>query len=281
MNYNQITIGIVSFKSEKVIFNCLKSIKKIKKIIILDNSNDVRLKTLIKKKYPSIKFLLSKKNLGYGSGNNLIIKKAKTPYVFILSPDVILAKNCEKNLLKVVRNLKTNFSILSPISKKNNYDFNIASNYKKATFEVEFVKGFAMLLNKKKIIKVGLFDENIFLYLEEIDLCRRVKQANQKIFITKEAKVTHLGAKSSNIGDEFEKCRNWHWMWSQFYFNKKVSNYFLAILKFLPKIFFLTLKVIFFYIVFNKYKSINSKMRLLGLLNSVIGNSSWYRPKII
>ena len=61
MNYNQITIGIVSFKSEKVIFNCLKSIKKIKKIIILDNSNDVRLKTLIKKKYPSIKFLLSKK----------------------------------------------------------------------------------------------------------------------------------------------------------------------------------------------------------------------------
>ena len=103
----------------------------------------------------------------------------------------------------------------------------------------------------------------------------------QKIFITKEAKVTHLGAKSSNIGDEFEKCRNWHWMWSQFYFNKKVSNYFLAILKFLPKIFFLTLKVIFFYIVFDKYKSINSKMRLLGLLNSVVGNSSWYRPKII
>ena len=138
-----------------------------------------------------------------------------------------------------------------------------------------------MLLNKKKIIKVGLFDENIFLYLEEIDLCKRVKQANQKIFITKEAKVIHLGAKSSNIGDEFEKCRNWHWMWSQFYFNKKVSNYFLAILKFLPKIFFLTLKVIFFYIVFDKYKSINSKMRLLGLLNSVVGNSSWYRPKII
>ena len=44
MNFNNITIGIVSFKSEKVIFNCLNSIKKIKKIIILDNSNDFRLK---------------------------------------------------------------------------------------------------------------------------------------------------------------------------------------------------------------------------------------------
>ena len=49
MNFNNITIGIVSFKSEKVIFNCLNSIKKIKKIIILDNSNDFHLKKKLKK----------------------------------------------------------------------------------------------------------------------------------------------------------------------------------------------------------------------------------------
>jgi len=58
MDYNQITVGIVTFKSENVIFNCLKSIKKIKKIIILDNSNDKILKKKIKKKYPKIKILL-------------------------------------------------------------------------------------------------------------------------------------------------------------------------------------------------------------------------------
>ena len=95
MNYNQITVGIVTFKSENVIFNCLKSIKKIKNIIILDNSNDKILKNRINKKYPKIKILLSKKNLGYGVANNKIITKSKTPFVFILSPDVILKKNCE------------------------------------------------------------------------------------------------------------------------------------------------------------------------------------------
>ena len=89
MNYNQITVGIVTFKSENVIFNCLKSIKKIKNIIIFDNSNDKELEIKIKKKYPKIKFFLSKKNLGYGVANNQIIKKSKTPYIFILSPDVI------------------------------------------------------------------------------------------------------------------------------------------------------------------------------------------------
>ena len=134
-----------------------------------------------------------------------------------------------------------------------------------------------MLLNKKKIIKVGLFDENIFLYLEEIDLCRRVKQANHKIFITKEAKVTHLGAKSSNIGDEFEKCRNWHWMWSKFYFNKKHSGYLISIIKIFPNLISASLKFFLYFILFQAHKKNIYKMRILGIYNSLIGKKSYYR----
>ena len=86
MNYNQITIGIVSYKSEKVIFNCLKSIKKIKKIIIFDNSNDLILKKKILRKYPNIKVYLSKKNTGYGLGNNIILKNQKLHLFLYLAP---------------------------------------------------------------------------------------------------------------------------------------------------------------------------------------------------
>ena len=63
MNYKDITIGIVTYKSEKVLFNCLKSIKKINKIIIYDNSNDLVLKNKVKFNYPKIKYILSKKKL--------------------------------------------------------------------------------------------------------------------------------------------------------------------------------------------------------------------------
>ena len=77
MNYSDITVGIVSFKSEKVIFRCLKSIKKLEKIIIFDNSNDEKLKKKINLIYPKIKFILSKKNLGYGEANNKIIKNVR------------------------------------------------------------------------------------------------------------------------------------------------------------------------------------------------------------
>ena len=275
MNYNQITIGIVTFKSENVIFNCLKSIKKIKNIIIFDNSNDKELEIKIKKKYPKIKFILSKKNLGYGDANNQIIKKTKTPFVFILSPDVILKKDCEKNLIKSIKKLKKNFSIIAPISQENNHNL-----LNESIAEVTEVKGFAMLIDKKKIVQVGMFDKNIFLYNEEIDLCKRLKLANQKIYIDKNSKVIHLAAKSTNIGFEFDKCRNWHWMWSQVYFSKKYYNIFYVYIKFVPLLILYLLKIFVYLIIFNKKEVIKKFMRFSGTLNSLFNKSSWYRPKI-
>ena len=281
MNYNDVTIGIVTFKSEKVIFNCLKSIKNIKKIIIFDNSNDIQLKYKISKKYPNIKFIISKKNLGFGGGNNQILKKSKSKYVFLLSPDTILKKNCEHELLKQINKIK-DFSLIAPLAKENNYGFFKDSQKvtNKSFFEVDYVKGFAMLFNLKKIRKRQLFDENIFLYLEEIDLCKRLRKKNHKIYICKSAKIVHIGAKSSNLGFEYEKCRNWHWMWSKVYYDRKhygvtyvFKNYFFhMILNFL--------KLIAFTLIFNRRKIIINYLRLSGILNSLIGNSSWYRPKV-
>ena len=281
MNYNQITVGIVTFKSESVIFNCLKSIKKIKNIIIFDNSNDKLLKIKIKKRYPKIKIFLSKKNLGYGAANNKIIKKSKTPYIFILSPDVILQKDCEKNLIQSIDNLKEEFSIISPVSKIKNYGFyKNEIKTKNNILEVDYVDGFAMLINRTKIKNIGMFDDKIFLYTEEIDLCKRLRLANQSIYIDKNSKVIHLGAKSTNIGFEFDKCRNWHWMWSQVYFAKKYSNNFIVYFKFTILLFIQLLKIFFYIILFNKKEIINKTMRLSGTLNSLLGKSSWYRPKI-
>jgi len=201
MNYSDITVSIVTFKSEKVIFQCLKSIKKIKKIIIFDNSNDIKLRNKVAKIYPKIKFILSKKNLGYGRANNKIIKYCKSKYLLILNPDTILKKNCESELLKSINSKKSNFSIIAPIAKENNFGFFDKSRniYKKGFFEVGYVKGFAMVIDKKKIKKIGLFDENFFLYLEEIDLCKRLLSNNEKIYVNNYAKIIHLGAKSSNL----------------------------------------------------------------------------------
>ena len=281
MNYNDVTIGIVTFKSEKVIFNCLKSIKNIKKIIIFDNSNDIELKHKILKKYPKIQFIVSKKNLGYGGGNNQILKKSKTKYFFLLSPDTILKKKCEQELMKQINKIK-DFSLIAPFAKEKNFGY-FQENKKiknKNLLEVDYVKGFAMLFNTKKIKKFKMFDENIFLYLEEIDLCKRLRKKNHKIYVCKNAKIVHIGAKSSNLGFEYEKCRDWHWMWSKVYFDKKHFGTFYAVNKYFFQIIKDIFKLIIFSMMLNRKKVFISYLRLSGIFNSLLGNSSWYRPKI-
>jgi N-acetylglucosaminyl-diphospho-decaprenol L-rhamnosyltransferase len=282
MNFKDITVGIVTFNSEKVIFECLKSIKRIKKIIIFDNSNDQKLKKKISLKYPKIKFVLSKKNIGYGSGNNKIINLCETKYLFILNPDTVLKKNCEDQLLKTLNQNIKDLSILAPISNDKNYGFfdEFKNSNTKNNFKVDYVKGFAMLVDIKKIKNIGKFDENFFLYLEEIDLCKRLAEKGYSVYINQIAKINHLAAKSSNLGLEFEKCRNWHWMWSNFYFYKKYNSYSASLLKFLPQLLFLSLKIIINLIFINKKKLSENFFRITGLFNAMIGKSSWYRPKI-
>ena len=280
MNYKDITIGIVTYKSEKVLFKCLKSIKKISKIIIYDNSNDIILKNKVKSKYPKIKFILSKKNLGYGNANNEIIKECKTKYLLILNPDTVLKKSCESELLKSINEKNLDFSIIAPISQDKNFGFITKDPVlrKRGIFETNYVKGFALLIDVKIIKKIGMFDKNIFLYFEEIDLCKRLNENNYKIYVNSKAKIFHKAAKSSNIGFEFEKCRHWHWMWSSVYYKKKHSDYLDVLINFVPLVFTSVLKMIFYALIFQKKKIVINYMRFSGTLNALVGKNSWYRP---
>ena len=281
MIYSDITISLVLFKSEKVVFQCLKSIKKVKKIIIFDNSNDIELKKAVINKYPNVKYILSKKNIGYGAAHNKVFKLAKTPYVFVLNPDTILKKDCIKELINSSNKLNEKFSIMSPLSSPQNYGyFNDRVEKRiidKDIIDVDFVKGFSMLIKKSKD---NYFDNNIFLYLEEIDLCKRLKKKKKKIFIIKKSKIKHLAAKSSNIGFEFEKCRNWHWMWSSIYFKNKYSNYISTLIKYLPILLINIIKTIFYLLIWNYKKFTIYFYRVSGIFNSLIGKKSWYRPSI-
>ncbi len=285
MHYKNLTIGLVTFKSEKVIFNCLKSIKNFKNIIILDNSNDKLLKNIVKKKYPHIKFILSKKNNGFGAGYNQIISQSNTKYFFLISPDTILRKNCVKNLVNVAEKLNGNFSIIAPQSNDVNYGYFSKNELSKTKFKnnflkVDYVKGFAMFLNLNKFKKKKIFDDNIFLYLEDIDLCKTVKKNFGNIFVINNAYIKHLSAKSSNIGFEYEKCRNWHWMWSKTYYSFKHDS-FIYTLFFSLISSFKNLLLSFFMKIISAKKSKIYYLRASGCFNALIRKKSWYRPNLM
>ena len=127
------------------------------------------------------------------------------------------------------------------------------------------------------------FDENFFLYFEEIDLCKNVRKQKGKIFLNKNIIIHHEGSSSVKKSDnslEFEKNRNWHWMWSSFYFNKKHKGFFIALLIVLPKLISAIIKTLFYFLILNKKKGEIYFSRLSGIFNSLVGKKSWYRPAL-
>ena len=285
-----LTVIIVTFKSENVVHDCIKSIDKEVKILVVDNSNSVKFKLNIEKKYKNVTCILSEENLGMGAGNNLGIKNVKTDFAFILNPDVILETNTINELITASKRIES-FGVIAPIEINQdypNYKFDKQANNfldKNNPFIVKSVDGYAMLLNLKKLNlneEFKYFDENFFMYLENDDLCKRLIDNNEKIYIVPSSKVKHLGGQAVDkiYKYEIELLRNWHWIWSKFYFNKKHYGYFFALINGLPTFISSLFKFIIYLITNNQLKKNIYLKRILGFTNGLFCRRSTYRPKI-
>ena len=284
-----LSVVIVSFKSDHVIHRCINSINKDIEIIVIDNSNNSQFKNL-EKKYENVKCILSSKNIGMGAGNNIGIKNINKDFALILNPDVVLEKNAIDEMINASKSLET-FGVIAPISDKPkfpNYRIDKNKDYKFEyvdPFKVDSVDGYSMLLNLKRLKELNnfyFFDENIFLYLENDDFCKRLRSNNENIYVVPKSKIHHLGGEAVDPRYDFEieLSRNWHWMWSKFYFNRKHYGYLKSLLSIFVNPFSEKINFFYFLITFNSYKRKIYQMRLSGLLNSMIGKKSFYRPKL-
>ena len=268
------TFIITTFRSESLIDECLKDLPKQTRKIIIENSGDIDLKKRIENNYKNTECFIMKENFGYGKANNFGILKSTTDYIFIINPDTKVTNESFEQIISILKD--KDFAIAAPqiIEKEKVYKQNKDNIEVK---KVDHVPGMAMILNKKKF-KGNYFDENIFLYLEEIDLCKRILDQGENI-LEINVEVNHLGNQSHGSYDlEMEKSRNWHWMWSNFYYYKKHHNYFYSFLKTLPNFISSGSKFIYYKISNNEKKKWQYKMRFLGLLNSYMLKKSFYRP---
>ena len=274
MTLSDITVVIVTFKSEHKIYSCLDSIPDNLKIIVVENSNDKNFKENVEKYKSNVECFTLNKNYGYAYANNFGLSKIKSKYGLVLNPDTRLTKNTIDKFLRTALNYK-NFWLIGP---EQNFEKNLSKDDIK---EAKTIKGYAMFLNIEKFNNI-FFDENFFLYFEEIDLCNSVLNKKGQIYIDKNIVVEHDGG--SSVGTQFQheldKNRNWHWMWSTFYFHKKYKGFLTALIIIFPKLVSSLFKIIFYFLIFNKRKKEIYLNRLSGIINSIAGNKSWYRPTI-
>lgn len=277
ISYSDLTFIIVTFKSEHIINDCLEDIPEECKKIIVENSSSNEFYKNLENKIPNLKVFIMSDNCGFGKANNFGIFNSDTDYLFLINPDAKITKSEIDKIISIIQNV--DFAIAGPqiIEKFKVYKQNKEN---KDYVIVNEVPGIAMILNKKKFSN-NFFDENFFLYLEETDLCKRLKESGEKI-IEINAEVSHLGNQSHKHHDNFEieMSRNWHWMWSRFYFSKKHKGYTKSIIIFFPILIKLLIKLIFYFLLRNNTKFVISKKRFDGLLASIVGKGSDYRPKI-
>ena len=281
MSITDITIVITSFKSDKIIRNCLNSIDRQYQVILVENSNNLELKKSVEREFRNVECILTGENFGYGKANNIGLKKVKTKYALILNPDTTLEASTLKNFFETIKQVPE-FAVMAPyVQEKKNE--NIKIDYKDSNpILVKNVKGFAMFLNMQKFNDIGFFDENFFFYFEEIDLCKRLINNHKKIYLAPSIKINHTGGQSHDdaFNKEMELSRNWHWMWSTFYYHKKHKGFLISFFIVLSKLSSAVFKVIIYSLFSNKEKKEIYYHRYLGLINAIMGKSSWYRPKI-
>jgi hypothetical protein len=262
-----LSIIIVSWNTKKITEDCLDSINrsltnsKIKyEIIVVDNdSRDGSAETLQRlsiNKDNHLNYFQSGSNLGFGRGNNFGVKKAKGKYILLLNTDmIVLNRSIEKLYDFYIENeervhflgaklLNRDLTAQSSVARFFTLPVVFASLLLKGDYwgltrsspdkfcQVDWISGACIMTTKKHYDRLGGFDENIFMYMEEVDLLYRAKKLGLNTFFYPKSQIIHLGSASSN-GKTFPILQVYKGF--LFFYKKHYSKFGLFILRLILK----------------------------------------------
>lgn len=292
-NTNQETTIIIPtyYPGEKIV-KLLQSISSKYQIFIVDNGNDPELKNIVQH-YSNIKHYIVG-DVGLGKSFNFALSNISSAYAFITQPDVTLFEGSIDTLVRTIKKYP-NAAIVAPLYFEKNiyspfdyYDLKISKLKKivpqkkfknlknilpEGDISVEAVNSTALLIDVEKILSIGGWDDNFYTYLEDIDLCLRLRQKGYEIIKSPLSKIDHVGFSSHKEENKkkMDISRNWNFCWSSIYFCKKHRTQ-LFFFKYLFKITLKYLfKIILNFILNNKKKLIIYQIRFDACIKFILG----------
>lgn len=234
----EITVIILIFEEDMdIILQCLEKIKNFK-IIIIDNSGNLLRQKILEKKIKIHKYILNKKNYGFGKGNNQGIRICDTEYALVMNPDCFISENSVLKLLSAHKKYD-DCLITSPtfLDENNNLAYN-AGTFPESRLDVstlqlegdtcvETVLASSIFFKKKDIVEIGLFDENFFIYYEDFDLCRRIRKMKKSTIQVFDAKAYHVHGQRKSIKNPLKKIfiENYNMTFSELYYYFKINQH--------------------------------------------------------
>ncbi len=228
-----ISIIIVSWNSKDYLDGCLRSLAPGAgpfsfEVFVVDNASRDGSADLVKKKFPWVHLILNSQNRGFAAANNQALRISRGRYVLLLNPDTrvhpkaiegvvgfmdqhpdaaacgCLLLNEDGSVQHAVRRFPTfGFAlgaktILGRMGLfRRSYDLvKMRDASFDAVMEVDQPSGAALFLRQSVLAEVGLLDERYFIFFEEVDLCRRIRDAGHRIYFFPDAHITHYGGRS-------------------------------------------------------------------------------------
>jgi len=233
-------------------------------VIVVDNDSQDGSAEMIEKEFPQVKLIKNLENIGFARGNNQGFCESRGEYVLFLNSDTIAPSPKEKSYLrKMVEAIKNDNKIgaLAPKLVYPDGEFqdeffrkipSLAQTFwlyllpmSKLTYKIDFLRkryltdinpeksvfvsdinlpGTALLMPSKLCRDLGGWDEGTFYWLEDVDLCQRIKKAGYKLYYFADAEIIHLGGASSAMWDDFKKMYNFRKAYL-YYFRKHKSAF--------------------------------------------------------
>lgn len=232
-----VSVLIVCWNSEEYIYDCLKSIYHFTigysfEVIVVDNGSTDNTVNIIKDKFHDVRLFESGVNYGFARGNNIAISMAHGKFLFLLNPDTYLESNVIKELASflethpevgavtpkilwkngtidfsavrelpsISRTIFTQLGFRKLFPKHRLFSKEYLSDWDRQTIrDVPFINGAAIMIPRSIILEIGLLDEQLPMYFEDLDLCARIKNTGKSLYYIDSAVLVHLGGKSADL----------------------------------------------------------------------------------
>jgi len=234
-----VSVIIVNYNVRVFLENALLSVQKALtgingEIIVIDNASDDGSVEMMKQKFPGVKLISNKSNVGFASANNQGIKESQGDYLLLLNPDTILQEDTIRTMVEFLdqhqdvglagckilnpdgslqlacrRSFPTPWVAFTKITGLSTLfpnipffgKYNLAYLDPDKSYEVDAVSGSFMFIRRSVLDKVGGLDEQFFMYGEDLDLCYRIKKEGWKIYYFHETQVIHYKGESVRRSD--------------------------------------------------------------------------------
>jgi N-acetylglucosaminyl-diphospho-decaprenol L-rhamnosyltransferase len=212
-----LTIIIVSHNSYSTLIECMPDFLRDPEypVIIMDNASTDGTPQKIRSSFPKVECISLDSNIGYGRAANIGLSRISSQYALLLNPDVQVNNTLISQLLDKVLKNKDYAAIFAPSTIK------LQENSSLELIEKKCVLGAALLFDTEQMASVGYFDENIFLFYEEVDLCKRVRDLGKKIVLYPHIYFPHIKGTSTSPSLAIDYLKQWHVAWSSMYFFRK------------------------------------------------------------